>query len=70
MTERCRKTWPIPTLDSKWTFIIELATRSAGRLRQKDGKIKPERVAHTFNPSTREAEAGGSLNLRTAWSTE
>jgi hypothetical protein len=27
-------------------------------------------VAHTFNPSTREAEAGGFLNLRPAWSTE
>jgi hypothetical protein len=27
-------------------------------------------VAHTFNPSTREAEAGGSLSLRSAWSLE
>jgi hypothetical protein len=27
-------------------------------------------VAHTFNPSTREAEAGGFLSLRPAWSTE
>jgi hypothetical protein len=27
-------------------------------------------VAHTFNPSTREAEAGGFLNSRPAWSTE
>ena len=27
-------------------------------------------VAHTFNPSTREAEAGGSLSSRPAWSTE
>jgi hypothetical protein len=27
-------------------------------------------VAHTFNPSNREAEAGGSLNLRPASSTE
>jgi hypothetical protein len=27
-------------------------------------------VAHTFNPSTREAEAGGFLSSRTAWSTE
>jgi hypothetical protein len=27
-------------------------------------------VAHTFNPSTREAEAGGSLSLRRAWTTE
>ena len=27
-------------------------------------------VAHTFNPSTRETEAGESLSLRPAWSTE
>ena len=27
-------------------------------------------MGHTFSPSTEEAEAGGSLNLRPAWSTE
>jgi hypothetical protein len=27
-------------------------------------------VAHTFNPSTWEAEAGGFLSWRPAWSTE
>ena len=27
-------------------------------------------MAHAFNPSTREAEAGGSLSLRPAWATE
>jgi hypothetical protein len=27
-------------------------------------------VVHAFNPSTREAEAGGFLNLRPAWSTK
>jgi len=27
-------------------------------------------VAHTFNPSAQEAEAGRSLSLRAAWSTE
>jgi hypothetical protein len=27
-------------------------------------------VAHTFNPSTREAEADGFLSSRPAWSTE
>jgi hypothetical protein len=26
-------------------------------------------VAHAFNPSTQEAEAGGFLSLRPAWST-
>ena len=27
-------------------------------------------MAHAFNPSTQEAEAGGSLSSRSAWSTE
>jgi hypothetical protein len=37
-----------------------------------DLKLKQSRavVAHAFNPSTREAEAGGSLSSRPAWSTE
>jgi major histocompatibility complex class I len=30
----------------------------------------PGVVVHTFNPSTWEAEAGGFLSLRPAWSTE
>ena len=30
----------------------------------------PGVVAHTFNPSTPEAEAGGFLSSRSAWSTE
>jgi hypothetical protein len=32
--------------------------------------VKPGVVAHTFNPSTQEAEAGGFLSSRPAWSTE
>jgi hypothetical protein len=32
--------------------------------------FKPGVVAHTFNPSTREAEAGRFLSLRSAWSTK
>jgi hypothetical protein len=32
--------------------------------------MKPGVVAHAFNPSTREAEAGGFLSSRPAWSTE
>lgn len=32
--------------------------------------IQPGMMAQSFNPNTREAEAGGSLRLRLAWSTE
>jgi hypothetical protein len=33
-------------------------------------QAEPGVVAHTFNPSTWEAEAGGFLSWRPAWSTE
>jgi hypothetical protein len=33
-------------------------------------QAKPGVVAHAFNPSTWEAEAGGFLSSRPAWSTE
>jgi hypothetical protein len=33
-------------------------------------KTQPGVVAHAFNPSTREAEAGGFLSSRPAWSTK
>jgi hypothetical protein len=36
----------------------------------KDSILKPGMVAYAFNPSTREAEAGGFLSSRPAWSTE
>jgi hypothetical protein len=39
-------------------------------LDKQDGLVGPGVVAHTFNPSTREAEAGGFLSLRPAWSTK
>jgi major histocompatibility complex class I len=32
--------------------------------------FKPGVVAHAFNPSTREAEAGGFLSSRPSWSTK
>jgi hypothetical protein len=32
--------------------------------------LAPDVVVHAFNPSTREAEAGGFLSSRPAWSTE
>jgi hypothetical protein len=43
-----------------------------GKFRTSDEKNmrEPGVVVHTFNPSTQEAEAGGFLSLRPAWSTE
>jgi hypothetical protein len=41
-------------------------TRWAG----KNGSAGRAVVAHAFNPSTWEAEAGGFLSSRTAWFTE
>jgi hypothetical protein len=32
--------------------------------------LEPGMVAHTFNPSTQEAEAGGFLSSRPVWSTK
>ena len=32
--------------------------------------VKNEDMVHAFNPSTQEAEPGGFLSLRPAWSTE
>jgi hypothetical protein len=36
----------------------------------KSVSLQPGVVTHTFNPSTREAEAGGFLSSRPAWSTK
>jgi hypothetical protein len=33
-------------------------------------RAKPGVVVHVVNPSTREAEAGGFLNSKPAWSTK
>jgi hypothetical protein len=37
---------------------------------KKKGKKKLDVMAHAFKPSTQEAEAGGFLSSRPAWSTE
>jgi hypothetical protein len=37
---------------------------------RKAKRQKPGVVAHSFNPSTQEAEAGEFLSLRPVWSTE
>jgi major histocompatibility complex class I len=41
--------------------------RKSPQLKEASG---PDLVAHAFNPSTREAEAGGFLSSRPAWSTK
>jgi major histocompatibility complex class I len=38
--------------------------------KKKEKKKKPGMVVHAFNPSTQEAEAGGFLSSRPAWSTK
>jgi hypothetical protein len=48
--------------------VIDLI--STGEKGQSHKKIWPGMVVHAFNPSTREAEAGGSLSSRPAWSTK
>jgi hypothetical protein len=51
---------------------IEKQQRKLTRLRKlrKLQDSQPGVVAHAFNPSTREAEAGGFLSSRPAWSTK
>jgi major histocompatibility complex class I len=41
-----------------------------GMVKVKVSVLELDVVAHTFNPSTWEAEAGRFLSSRTAWSTE
>jgi hypothetical protein len=51
-------------------FLKTDTMKFAGKLMELENIIWPGMVAHTFNPSTWEAEAGGFLSSRPAWSTK
>jgi hypothetical protein len=55
----CLQSYAIPKV-SKVKLLLRIKEEYNGRAV----------VAHAFNPSTREAEAGGFLSSRPAWSTE
>ena len=63
--------WPWRAPDTHEVHIYMQALISTHKINQdrKDGS-EPGMVAHVFNPSTREAEAGGFLISRPAWSTK
>jgi hypothetical protein len=58
------------------SLVYKVSSRTAratqrNPVKKKNKKqTKPGVVAHAFNPSTWEAEAGGFLSSRPAWSTE
>jgi hypothetical protein len=70
---------PVRILGFVWSFLLPQAPYEGSLNSNFDvlnacGLLKPEPwrgvVVHVFNPSTREAEAGGFLSLRPAWSTK
>jgi hypothetical protein len=63
----------VPPLPGKVSCFNRLQVPMFGALIILDirkSMAKPGVVAHAFNPSTREAEAGGFLSSRPAWSTK
>jgi hypothetical protein len=52
-----------PSLQSPVAFLYDLLTILKRQM-------NPGVVVHAFNPSTRQAEAGGFLSSRPAWSTK
>jgi hypothetical protein len=51
-------------------FLVQICYMASFAFKIKLNKTEPGVVAHSFNPSTREAEAGGFLSSRSAWSTK
>jgi hypothetical protein len=49
---------------------LELLSETLPRKKEEKGWLCQAVVAHAFNPSTWEAEAGGFLSLKPAWSTK
>jgi hypothetical protein len=62
------------SLNSRPAWSIEQVPEQPGAATQRNSALKTREsqavVAHTFNPSTWEAEAGRFLSSRPAWSTE
>jgi hypothetical protein len=61
----CIQGWPV-VVYSKTMAQKKLVIKTFLKIKQ----FQPGEVAHAFNPSTREAEAGGFLSSRPAWSTK
>jgi hypothetical protein len=59
-----------PAWSTEWVPGQPGLCRETLSWKSKGKKKKPGMVAYTFNPSTGEAEAGGFLSSRPAWSTE
>jgi hypothetical protein len=64
----------MPELEASLVYRVSSRTdratqRNPVSKNQKEKRSEPGVVAHAFSPSTREAEAGGFLSSRPAWST-